>query len=888
MKNTTLLKKIRKKTWAVSLTVLALLCYLSFLFIPTNSQFTNFLPYTVDKIYIQGSLLDQIIYIFTHFSTAFQNLNILHYATFALIGFMIVVLISSLIALFYRRRAIYKTNIFHAGLAIGVVLFYIIALMQQNILTNVRDLFLNANNEFTFLSPTYLPLMAVVALVIAIISSFSAVHAKAFFRILMVAIACLSLAIFLFPMVTKNTDYNFVQILFTFNTNALVSMSLLEQIIFMTLACAVLVNFILIIFYLGSHRYGLFMIIVSAIYVVIAIAASIFVLLTIPFNVFKNATMYVLVSSIAQLVLIWINAAISKSSFKNQVDVLVKKHETVGSEEENAYYFDESDTQQVTVSYITETQENDPTIIISEIENAESEEPVLSKKERRKQEKLNKKLQKQLAKQNATEEPIKDEINSRTIIISEIEDTESEEPALSKKERRKQEKLNKKLQKQLAKQNAAEESSEEEINNPTIIVSEIENAESEEPALSKKERRKQEKLNKKLQKQLAKQNAAEESSEEEINNPTIIVSEIENAESEEPALSKKERRKQEKLNKKLQKQLAKQNANAVEEPSEELNQKDVQSKSNELPKKEFNIDEILADLTPIYTPSENAFIEDTLPLYDTTEDDSIFRPATKDSLRRESIRQRLEELKLNRKFIDEARRTLNSLNATQNLANNQRAAEYTPQDTYAQQDLERLQMQKYLLEQQLKAQQNAQEAFQTQQAQQELERAQLQNQLLEQQLKAQQNTQEALQAQQAQQELQRAQLQNQLLEQQLKAQQKAQEALQAQARMQQPIDNDLSFLSVNPEYKSMTSAAYNDVPLTEEEERDPFIKTLTAQERLEFYENFLEPSNHKIPAYILGQNNTNFFDIVVVYIGSFAGKISFELITKILDYSDTL
>ena len=835
MKNTTLLKKIRKKTWAVSLTVLALLCYLSFLFIPTNSQFTNFLPYTVDKIYIQGSLLDQIIYIFTHFSTAFQNLNILHYATFALIGFMIVVLISSLIALFYRRRAIYKTNIFHAGLAIGVVLFYIIALMQQNILTNVRDLFLNANNEFTFLSPTYLPLMAVVALVIAIISSFSAVHAKAFFRILMVAIACLSLAIFLFPMVTKNTDYNFVQILFTFNTNALVSMSLLEQIIFMTLACAVLVNFILIIFYLGSHRYGLFMIIVSAIYVVIAIAASIFVLLTIPFNVFKNATMYVLVSSIAQLVLIWINAAISKSSFKNQVDVLVKKHETVGSEEENAYYFDESDTQQVTVSYITETQENDPTIIISEIENAESEEPVLSKKERRKQEKLNKKLQKQLAKQNA-----------------------------------------------------AEESSEEEINNPTIIVSEIENAESEEPALSKKERRKQEKLNKKLQKQLAKQNAAEESSEEEINNPTIIVSEIENAESEEPALSKKERRKQEKLNKKLQKQLAKQNANAVEEPSEELNQKDVQSKSNELPKKEFNIDEILADLTPIYTPSENAFIEDTLPLYDTTEDDSIFRPATKDSLRRESIRQRLEELKLNRKFIDEARRTLNSLNATQNLANNQRAAEYTPQDTYAQQDLERLQMQKYLLEQQLKAQQNAQEAFQTQQAQQELERAQLQNQLLEQQLKAQQNTQEALQAQQAQQELQRAQLQNQLLEQQLKAQQKAQEALQAQARMQQPIDNDLSFLSVNPEYKSMTSAAYNDVPLTEEEERDPFIKTLTAQERLEFYENFLEPSNHKIPAYILGQNNTNFFDIVVVYIGSFAGKISFELITKILDYSDTL
>ena len=73
-----------------------------------------------------------------------------------------------------------------------------------------------------------------------------------------------------------------------------------------------------------------------------------------------------------------------------------------------------------------------------------------------------------------------------------------------------------------------------------------------------------------------------------------------------------------------------------------------------------------------------------------------------------------------------------------------------------------------------------------------------------------------------------------------------------------------------------------------ENEKHPFIKTLTTPERLEFYANFLEPTNHKIPSYIIAGNNENFFDVIVVYIGSFAGKISFELMTKILDYSDTL
>ncbi len=753
MKNTTLLKKMRKKTWAIVLTIFALLAYLSFLFIPTNPNKTDFLPYDGGKV-LKGSLLNQIIYIFKNFDVnLFKNLNILQWATFILIGFMIFVLISSLISLCYRRRAIYKTNIFHAGLAIAVVLFYIIALMQQNKIANVQALFLDANNKFTFASPTFLPLMACVALVIAIISSFSAVHAKTLFRILLVAVACVSLAIFLFPVITKDT-INFTFIQFFAKRGTLANINTFEQVTFITLAIAVLVNFILIVFYLGSRRFGPFIVIISILFTIIAITASILVFLTKSFEFFKNATMYVLLASIAQLILVCINAAISKKIVKKHKKIIVNKYENSNNDYDDIYFDKVNDTEKVQVSYTTNTEENDPTIIINEFE---SDEP-LSKKERRKQEKLNKKAQKELAKQNVitVEEPKQDneEKNKTTIIINEFE---NEEP-LSKKERRKQEKLNKKLQKELAKQNAI----------------------SAEPMQDK---------------------------ENELDEP----------------LSKKERRKQEKLNKKLQKELAKQNAISAEP---------IQVKENELDEKELHVNEAPVEIPPIYMHPENHITEEPTPstdvnVIDTTvpdEDDLLYTRGTRDAIRRESIRQRLEELKLNRKFIDEARKTINSLNTTEDLAENRRATELAAQNAYAQQELERMQMQKDLLDQQLQAQQRA-----------------------------------------------------------LQLQQPVQQVVE-----QPSVENDLSFLSVNPAYKNMTSAAYEDIPLTAEEERDPFIKTLTTPERLEFYANFLEPTNHKIPSYIIAGNNENFFDVIVVYIGSFAGKISFELMTKILDYSDTL
>ncbi len=712
MKNTTLLKKMRKKTWAIVLTIFALLAYLSFLFIPTNPNKTDFLPYDGGKV-LKGSLLNQIIYIFKNFDVnLFKNLNILQWATFILIGFMIFVLISSLISLCYRRRAIYKTNIFHAGLAIAVVLFYIIALMQQNKIANVQALFLDANNKFTFASPTFLPLMACVALVIAIISSFSAVHAKTLFRILLVAVACVSLAIFLFPVITKDT-INFTFIQFFAKRGTLANINTFEQVTFITLAIAVLVNFILIVFYLGSRRFGPFIVIISILFTIIAITASILVFLTKSFEFFKNATMYVLLASIAQLILVCINAAISKKIVKKHKKIIVNKYENSNNDYDDIYFDKANDTEKVQVSYTTNTEENDPTIIINEFE---SDEP-LSKKERRKQEKLNKKAQKELAKQNVitVEEPKQDN--------------------------------------------------------------------------------------------------------EEKNKTTIIINEFEN---EEP-LSKKERRKQEKLNKKLQKELAKQNAISAEP---------IQVKENELNEKELHVNEAPVEITPIYMHPENHITEEPTPstdvnVIDTTvpdEDDLLYTRGTRDAIRRESIRQRLEELKLNRKFIDEARKTINSLNTTEDLAENRRATELAAQNAYAQQELERMQMQKDLLDQQLQAQQRA-----------------------------------------------------------LQLQQPVQQVVE-----QPSVENDLSFLSVNPAYKNMTSAAYEDIPLTAEEERDPFIKTLTTPERLEFYANFLEPTNHKIPSYIIAGNNENFFDVIVVYIGSFAGKISFELMTKILDYSDTL
>ncbi len=712
MKNTTLLKKMRKKTWAIVLTIFALLAYLSFLFIPTNPNKTDFLPYDGGKV-LKGSLLNQIIYIFKNFDVnLFKNLNILQWATFILIGFMIFVLISSLISLCYRRRAIYKTNIFHAGLAIAVVLFYIIALMQQNKIANVQALFLDANNKFTLASPTFLPLMGCVALVIAIISSFSAVHAKTLFRILLVAVACVSLAIFLFPVITKDTT-NFTFIQFFAKRDTLANINTFEQVTFITLAIAVLVNFILIVFYLGSRRFGPFIVIISILFTIIAITASILVFLTKSFEFFKNATMYVLLASIAQLILVCINAAISKKIVKKHKKIIVNKYENSNNDYDDIYFDKANDTEKVQVSYTTNTEENDPTIIINEFE---SDEP-LSKKERRKQEKLNKKAQKELAKQNVitVEEPKQDN--------------------------------------------------------------------------------------------------------EEKNKTTIIINEFEN---EEP-LSKKERRKQEKLNKKLQKELAKQNAISTEP---------IQVKENELGKKELHVNEAPVEITPIYMHPENHITEEPTPstdvnVIDTTvpdEDDLLYTRGTRDAIRRESIRQRLEELKLNRKFIDEARKTINSLNTTEDLAENRRATELAAQNAYAQQELERMQMQKDLLDQQLQAQQRA-----------------------------------------------------------LQLQQPVQQVVE-----QPSVENDLSFLSVNPAYKNMTSAAYEDIPLTAEEERDPFIKTLTTPERLEFYANFLEPTNHKIPSYIIAGNNENFFDVIVVYIGSFAGKISFELMTKILDYSDTL
>ncbi len=712
MKNTTLLKKMRKKTWAIVLTIFALLAYLSFLFIPTNPNKTDFLPYDGGKV-LKGSLLNQIIYIFKNFDVnLFKNLNILQWATFILIGFMIFVLISSLISLCYRRRAIYKTNIFHAGLAIAVVLFYIIALMQQNKIANVQALFLDANNKFTLASPTFLPLMACVALVIAIISSFSAVHAKTLFRILLVAVACVSLAIFLFPVITKDTT-NFTFIQFFAKRDTLANINTFEQVTFITLAIAVLVNFILIVFYLGSRRFGPFIVIISILFTIIAITASILVFLTKSFEFFKNATMYVLLASIAQLILVCINAAISKKIVKKHKKIIVNKYENSNNDYDDIYFDKANDTEKVQVSYTTNTEENDPTIIINEFE---SDEP-LSKKERRKQEKLNKKAQKELAKQNVitVEEPKQDN--------------------------------------------------------------------------------------------------------EEKNKTTIIINEFEN---EEP-LSKKERRKQEKLNKKLQKELAKQNAISAEP---------IQVKENELDEKELHVNEAPVEITPIYMHPENHITEEPTPstdvnVIDTTvpdEDDLLYTRGTRDAIRRESIRQRLEELKLNRKFIDEARKTINSLNTTEDLAENRRATELAAQNAYAQQELERMQMQKDLLDQQLQAQQRA-----------------------------------------------------------LQLQQPVQQVVE-----QPSVENDLSFLSVNPAYKNMTSAAYEDIPLTAEEERDPFIKTLTTPERLEFYANFLEPTNHKIPSYIIAGNNENFFDVIVVYIGSFAGKISFELMTKILDYSDTL
>ncbi len=712
MKNTTLLKKMRKKTWAIVLTIFALLAYLSFLFIPTNPNKTDFLPYDGGKV-LKGSLLNQIIYIFKNFDVnLFKNLNILQWATFILIGFMIFVLISSLISLCYRRRAIYKTNIFHAGLAIAVVLFYIIALMQQNKIANVQALFLDANNKFTLASPTFLPLMACVALVIAIISSFSAVHAKTLFRILLVAVACVSLAIFLFPVITKDTT-NFTFIQFFAKRGTLANINTFEQVTFITLAIAVLVNFILIVFYLGSRRFGPFIVIISILFTIIAITASILVFLTKSFEFFKNATMYVLLASIAQLILVCINAAISKKIVKKHKKIIVNKYENSNNDYDDIYFDKANDTEKVQVSYTTNTEENDPTIIINEFE---SDEP-LSKKERRKQEKLNKKAQKELAKQNVitVEEPKQDN--------------------------------------------------------------------------------------------------------EEKNKTTIIINEFEN---EEP-LSKKERRKQEKLNKKLQKELAKQNAISAEP---------IQVKENELDEKELHVNEAPVEITPIYMHPENHITEEPTPstdvnVIDTTvpdEDDLLYTRGTRDAIRRESIRQRLEELKLNRKFIDEARKTINSLNTTEDLAENRRATELAAQNAYAQQELERMQMQKDLLDQQLQAQQRA-----------------------------------------------------------LQLQQPVQQVVE-----QPSVENDLSFLSVNPAYKNMTSAAYEDIPLTAEEERDPFIKTLTTPERLEFYANFLEPTNHKIPSYIIAGNNENFFDVIVVYIGSFAGKISFELMTKILDYSDTL
>ena len=659
MKNTTLLKKMRKKTWAIVLTIFALLAYLSFLFIPTNPNKTDFLPYDGGKV-LKGSLLNQIIYIFKNFDVnLFKNLNILQWATFILIGFMIFVLISSLISLCYRRRAIYKTNIFHAGLAIAVVLFYIIALMQQNKIANVQALFLDANNKFTLASPTFLPLMGCVALVIAIISSFSAVHAKTLFRILLVAVACVSLAIFLFPVITKDTT-NFTFIQFFAKRDTLANINTFEQVTFITLAIAVLVNFILIVFYLGSRRFGPFIVIISILFTIIAITASILVFLTKSFEFFKNATMYVLLASIAQLILVCINAAISKKIVKKHKKIIVNKYENSNNDYDDIYFDKANDTEKVQVSYTTNTEENDPTIIINEFE---SDEP-LSKKERRKQEKLNKKLQKELAKQNAI----------------------STEP--------------------------------------------------------------------------------------------------------------------------------------------------IQVKENELGKKELHVNEAPVEITPIYMHPENHITEEPTPstdvnVIDTTvpdEDDLLYTRGTRDAIRRESIRQRLEELKLNRKFIDEARKTINSLNTTEDLAENRRATELAAQNAYAQQELERMQMQKDLLDQQLQAQQRA-----------------------------------------------------------LQLQQPVQQVVE-----QPSVENDLSFLSVNPAYKNMTSAAYEDIPLTAEEERDPFIKTLTTPERLEFYANFLEPTNHKIPSYIIAGNNENFFDVIVVYIGSFAGKISFELMTKILDYSDTL
>ena len=400
MKNTTLFKKLKNKTWAVTLTFIALACYLAFLFIPTGNGFAELMPYTGSNV-LRGTLLNQIICICMNFKTAFTNLNILHIATLTLIAFMIFVTISSIISAFYGRRAVYKTNIFHAGLAIAVVFFYIIAVVQSadtvttftvNTITSFKDLFVNAAGKFTF--TTYLPLMAVVALVIAIISSFSSVHGKSFFRIIVLAIACVSLAVFLFPVIKNLTIVDF---LFLFRNGIGYSFT---NIMFMLLGYAVLINFILIVFYLGSRRFGPVIAIYSALYAILAIIATVLVFVVGKLqikDVFANATIYVLLSSIAQAILIFINLCLSKKSSKKEVEVITTT-EIIADD------FDDL-RQPIQYVYENDTIENtkdEPQVtarsFITEDENDINDDtPQLTKKEKRKQEKLNKKL---LKKQN--------------------------------------------------------------------------------------------------------------------------------------------------------------------------------------------------------------------------------------------------------------------------------------------------------------------------------------------------------------------------------------------------------------------------------------------------------------------------------------------------------